>query len=86
MMSIDRIKYRRMLQVYLADTKESEESDPEVWKFMQDGNFSLQKNQILFTALGRDYMLISRKTKAGCFKGGLEASLALILQELLHKK
>ena len=41
MMSIDRIKYRRMLQVYLADTKESEESDPEVWKFMQDGNFSL---------------------------------------------
>ena len=40
-MSIDRIKYRRMLPIYLADMKQLEESGPEVWKFMQDGNFNL---------------------------------------------
>ena len=29
--SMDRIKYRRMLPVYLADMKQLEESDPEVY-------------------------------------------------------
>ena len=32
-----------------------EESDPKVWKFMQDGNFSVNKNQIPFTALERGH-------------------------------
>ena len=40
-MSMDRIKYRRMLPVYLVDMKQLQERDPEVLKFMQDGDFSL---------------------------------------------
>ena len=47
-MSMDRIKYRRVLPVYLGVMNEIEHSDPKVWKFMQD---CIQKNKIQFTAL-----------------------------------
>ena len=48
-------KYYRMLPVYLASMAKLEEIDREVWSFFQDGNLSIQKNLIPFTALGRDH-------------------------------
>ena len=48
---MDRIKYRRMLPVYLSDMEALEERDPNIWQFFFiDGNFSVQINHIPGTA------------------------------------
>ena len=52
---MDRIKYRRMLPVYLADMIYPKESSPDIWDHFQEGNFAVQKDQIPFTAIGRDH-------------------------------
>ena len=53
--TMDRIKYRHMLPAYLADMLYFKKGDPTVWKFFQEGNFSVQKNPIPFTAIGRNH-------------------------------
>ena len=52
---MDRIKYRRMLPVYLADMKRIENEDPAMWKFFCDGNFSVQTTEIPATAKAVDH-------------------------------
>ena len=52
---MERITQQQMFSVYLADMKQLPETDPEIWKFMQDGNFIVQKNQITFKAIGHDF-------------------------------
>ena len=43
--------YARYIPIYL------EESDPEIWQYLDAGNFSVQKNTVPFTAIGADHAL-----------------------------
>ena len=53
--SMDRIKYRRMLPVYLADMKHLESEEPTIWNSFLQGNFAVKKSDISFTSLGIDH-------------------------------
>ena len=53
--SMNRIKYRRMFAAYIADMRYLQTSDPEIWMHFSAGEFSVQKTQIPFTAIGRDH-------------------------------
>ena len=44
-----------MWTVYLADMRSPETSSPEVWEAFMDGDFSVQKSEILATSIGRDH-------------------------------
>ena len=43
---MDRIKYRRMWAVYIADMINFETDEPDVWESFMQGNFSCQKSEI----------------------------------------
>ena len=53
--STNRIRYRRMWTVYIADMDSLETSSPEIWEAFMDGDFSVQKSEIRATAIGRDH-------------------------------
>ncbi|ESO84058.1 hypothetical protein LOTGIDRAFT_155372 [Lottia gigantea] len=53
--SMDRIKYRRMLPVYIADMKRLKQSDPGIWNAFMNGEFSVKQNSIPFTSIGMDH-------------------------------
>ena len=53
--SMDRIKYRRMLPVYLAEMYALKRTDPIVWEALSDGEFAFQTNKIPFTDIGMDH-------------------------------
>ena len=53
--SMNRINYRRYAATYVADMRHLQTSDIETWNYFKDGNFCCQKNDIPFTAIGRDH-------------------------------
>ena len=53
--SMNRIKYRRMWTVYIADMRSLETSSSEVWEAFMDRNFSIRKSEIPATAIGWDH-------------------------------
>ena len=53
--SMDRCRYRKGWMSYIADMKHLEFSDPDVWKFFMEGNFSVQKSNVLEVAIGCDH-------------------------------
>ena len=53
--SMNRINYRRYAATYIADMRHLEFDDKETWKYFMEGNFCCQKNEIPFTAIGRDH-------------------------------
>ena len=53
--SMDRIKYCRLLPIYIAEMYALESSDPGIWEAFYKGEFSVQKTPIPFTALGMDH-------------------------------
>ena len=53
--SMNRINYRRYSAIYIADMRQLQISDKETWKYFMEGNFCCQKNNIPFTAIGRDH-------------------------------
>lgn len=53
--SMNRIKYRLYSAIYVADMRHLETNDPETWRYFMEGNFCCQKNEIPFTAIGRDH-------------------------------
>ena len=53
--SMDRIKYSRMLPVYLVEMHGLEKTDHVVWKAFCDGEFAVQVRPIPFVALGMDH-------------------------------
>ena len=55
LLSTDRIKYGRLLPVYLAEMYSLETSDPVVWEAFSNGEFAVQKTKIPFVALGMDH-------------------------------
>ena len=64
---MDRIKYRRMLPVYLADMKDLEGREPSIWESFMQGKFTVKKSSIPFTSLSADH--------AGEQKNKLEAKV-----------
>ena len=52
---MDRIPSRRWIPVYLADMIELKNNDVEFWNYLKEGNFSVQKSQVTFVAIGRDH-------------------------------
>ena len=53
--SADRIKYGRLLPVYIAEMYALEQSDPVIWEAFSNGEFAVQKTKIPFVALGMDH-------------------------------
>ena len=54
LIAMDRIKYRRMMAVYIADMKALEWEEPDIWNEMKIGKFSIQKTGIPRIDLRRD--------------------------------
>ena len=53
--SMDRCNYRKGWMAYIADMKHLEISDPEIWDYFMDGNFSVQKSPLPAVAIGCDH-------------------------------
>ena len=53
--SNDRLNYRRLMPVYLADMQEVKTSDSEIWEYLGEGNLSVTKSKIPFTSIGVDH-------------------------------
>ena len=53
--SADRIKYGRLMPVYIAEMYALEQSDPVIWEAFSNGEFAVQKTKIPFVALGMDH-------------------------------
>lgn len=68
--AINRIKYPRMLSVYLSNMQASEERDPNIWQFFLEGYFSIQLNRIGGTAKGVDHAR-DQENKKLKIEGGL---------------
>ncbi|KAJ8040903.1 hypothetical protein HOLleu_15346 [Holothuria leucospilota] len=77
----DQYNYGRWGPLYVADMLELQTTDPELWKFFEEGNFIITKHEIPFTGIDPDHAIEQehRKIKAkGGFVGltGNEAALA----------
>ena len=53
--SMDRIKYRRLLPVYIAEMHGLKYTVPQVWDAFKKGGFVVEKSHIPFTAIGVDH-------------------------------
>ena len=53
--SMDRLKYRRLLPVYIADVKHLDVFDPALNNSFVEGEFCVKKNGTPFTAIGVDH-------------------------------
>ena len=53
----DQINYARLTPVYLAEMMSLKSSDPDIWKFLEDGNFCVNKNSIPFCSIGVDHAM-----------------------------
>ncbi len=47
--------YAKMAPVYLSEMFALEEQDPELWEYFKQGNFSVNKTRIPFSAIGADH-------------------------------
>lgn len=65
----DQYNYGRWGPLYIADMLEMQTTDPETWKFLNDGNFVIAKHTIPFTAIDPDHAIEQEhkkmKIKAG---------------------
>ena len=55
LVSMDRIHYRRLMPVYIANMRRLEEEDPAIWEALANGQFSVSKSSVPFTSIGVDY-------------------------------
>ena len=51
----DQYNYGRWGPFYVADMLELQSTDPEKWKFLDEGNFSITKHSVPFTAIDPDH-------------------------------
>ena len=52
---MDRIKYKRLWQRYIADMRDLKTDYPQTWKELQTGNISVTKSSIPFVSIGADH-------------------------------
>lgn len=65
----DQYNYGRWGPLYVADMLELQSSDPETWHFLDEGNFSITKHSVPFTAIDLDHG-IEQEHKKMKVKGG----------------
>lgn len=65
----DQSNYLKWALLYLADMLELETTDPESWKFFEDGNFTVSKNEVAFTSIDPDHA-IEHEHRPMKMKGG----------------
>ena len=53
--AFDRLKYARMVPVYISDMKSIQSTDPDIWDEFEQGNFVVNKSDIPFCAIGPDH-------------------------------
>ena len=53
----DKLNYARMIQLYLAEMKALNHTDPLMWEKFQNGNWVVKKTSIPFCAIGADHAL-----------------------------
>ena len=66
----DKHNYARMIPVYLAEMISLKDNDPDTWNFFEDGNFSVNKTKISFSAIGCDHA-IEHENRAMKVAGGI---------------
>ena len=68
---MDRIKYRKAMPVFIAEMRNLEHTHPQVWKYIMEGFFSVQKSSITGVAIGCDHAgeQVNRESKS---RGGLK--------------
>ena len=69
--AFDQINYARLSPVYISEMYALKENDPETWQFLDEGNFSVNKSGIPFTAIGADHGL-EQENKAMKVLGGIQ--------------
>ena len=71
--SQNRLKYSQFIPEYLAKMKSLEDTDPIIWNWFNEGNFSVTKTKQAFCKLGVDHALeqVNR---------GMKVSLLVIVQ------
>lgn len=65
----DHYNYGRWGPLYVADMLELQRTDPETWKFLDDGNFAITKHSVPFTAIDPDHCIEQEHRKMK-IKGG----------------
>lgn len=65
----DQSNYSKWALLYLADMLELQTTDPESWKFLEDGNFAVSKNEVAFTSIDPDHT-IEHEHRPMKMKGG----------------
>lgn len=65
----DQSNYEKWSLLYLADMLELQTSDPESWKFLDEGNFAVSKNEVPFTSIDPDHA-IEHEHRPMKMKGG----------------
>ena len=62
--ALDQMNYKRLTPVYLSKMFCLEESDPNKWKMFSEGNFSVNKSMVLFSAIGVDHAVEQKNRTA----------------------
>ena len=65
----DQLNYGRWGPLYVADMLEMQTTDPDLWNFLNEGNFSIAKSSVSFTAIDPDHA-IEQEHKKMKSKGG----------------
>lgn len=65
----DQSNYLKWALLYIADMLELQTSDPDSWKFLEDGNFAVSKNIVPFTSIDPDHA-IEHEHRPMKMKGG----------------
>ena len=65
----DQFNYGRWGTLYVADMLEMQTNDPDLWKFLNEGNFTIAKHNASFTAIDPDHAIEQEHKKMKC-KGG----------------
>ena len=69
--AFDMINYARLTPVYIAKMFSLKDKDPETWSMFNEGNFSVNKTLIPFSAIGVDYA-IEQENRADKVLGGIK--------------
>ena len=67
----DMINYARMTPVHLSQMFSLMEKDPDIWRFFEEGNFSVNKSNVRFSAIGPDHG-IEQENRALKVLGGIK--------------
>ena len=74
--------YAHLMSVYRVQMHVLKESDPTIWQYFHDGNFSVNKSSCAFSAIGRDHG-IDKENRSRKVLGGVKG--ILLNKAALHR-